>query len=80
MPRALRRLRRDRARPARLGHVELGELAQREERFTLLKVEGSTSKAQNVNAALRIVTGEFTGVFDADHLPAPDAYRRAWRW
>ena len=60
-------------------HV-LGQLAQREPRFTLLKVEGSTSKAQNVNAALRIVTGEFTGVFDADHLPAPDAYRRAWRW
>ena len=58
----------------------LGRLAQQEERFTLLKVEGSTSKAQNVNAALRIVTGEFTGVFDADHLPAPDAFRRAWRW
>lgn len=58
----------------------LGRLAQREDRFTLLKVEGSTSKAQNVNAALRVVTGEFTGVFDADHLPAPDAFRRAWRW
>jgi cellulose synthase/poly-beta-1,6-N-acetylglucosamine synthase-like glycosyltransferase/CheY-like chemotaxis protein len=58
----------------------LGLLAQREARFTLLKVEGSTSKAQNVNAALHIVTGEFTGIFDADHLPAPDAFRRAWRW
>lgn len=58
----------------------LGRLAQREERFTLLKVEGSSSKAQNVNAALHIVTGDFTGIFDADHLPARDAFRRAWRW
>lgn len=58
----------------------LGELAKRETRFTLLKVEGSTSKAQNVNAALQIVTGEFTGVFDADHLPAADSFVRAHRW
>ncbi|MCW2776632.1 MAG: response regulator receiver modulated diguanylate cyclase [Frankiales bacterium] len=58
----------------------LGEIAQREERFTLLKVEGSSSKAQNVNAALAVVTGEFTGVFDADHQPDPDAFRRAHRW
>ncbi len=58
----------------------LGRLAQREERFTMLKVEGSTSKAQNVNAALHIVTGDFTGIFDADHEPAPDSFRRAWRW
>ena len=58
----------------------LGRIAQQEERFVLLKVEGSTSKAQNVNAALSELSGEFTGVFDADHQPAADAFRRAWRW
>ena len=60
--------------------IVLGQIAQAEERFVLIKVEGSTSKAQNVNAALPDLHGEFTGVFDADHQPAPDAFRRAWRW
>lgn len=58
----------------------LHELAARDPRFVPLEVVGSTSKAQNVNAALAHVTGEFVGVFDADHHPAPDAFHRAWRW
>ncbi|MGY1814791.1 response regulator [Blastococcus sp. SYSU D00820] len=58
----------------------LAELARRDPRFVPFKVEGSTSKAQNVNAALAEVTGEFVGVFDADHHPDPGSYRRAWRW
>lgn len=59
---------------------ELEALARRDPRFLPLKVEGSTSKAQNVNAALARVTGEFVGVFDADHHPDPDSFHRAWRW
>ena len=59
---------------------ELRELADSDARLTVLKVPFSTSKAQNVNAALQVVDGEFTGIFDADHHPAPDAFRRAWRW
>lgn len=59
---------------------ELRALAARDPRLTLLRVSRSTSKAQNVNAAMQVVTGEFTGIFDADHHPHPDAYRRAWRW
>jgi cellulose synthase/poly-beta-1,6-N-acetylglucosamine synthase-like glycosyltransferase/CheY-like chemotaxis protein len=55
-------------------------VAARDPRFVPLRVAGSTSKAQNVNAALSIVEGEFVGVFDADHLPAKDVFRRAWRW
>jgi cellulose synthase/poly-beta-1,6-N-acetylglucosamine synthase-like glycosyltransferase len=43
-------------------------------------VPGSTSKAQNVNAALAHVTGEFVGVFDADHHPDRQSFARAWRW
>ncbi len=48
--------------------------------FVALRVDGSTSKAQNVNGALERVTGEFAGVFDADHMPAPGSFERAWRW
>jgi cellulose synthase/poly-beta-1,6-N-acetylglucosamine synthase-like glycosyltransferase len=42
-------------------------------------VAGSASKAQNVNAALALATGDVVGIFDADHHPHPDAFKRAWR-
>ena len=58
----------------------LRRLADRDPRLVLLRVEGSTSKAQNVNAALAHVTGEFVGIFDADHHPEPASFQRAWRW
>lgn len=58
----------------------LRELADRHPSFLPLRVEGSTSKAQNVNAALAHVTGEFLGMYDADHQPDPDNFTRAWRW
>lgn len=58
----------------------LHRLADEHERLTVLRVEGSTSKAQNVNAALAQATGRFVGVFDADHHPDPDSFTRAWRW
>jgi cellulose synthase/poly-beta-1,6-N-acetylglucosamine synthase-like glycosyltransferase len=48
--------------------------------LTVLKVADSTSKAQNVNAALRVAEGEFVGIFDADHHPAQGSFERAWRW
>jgi cellulose synthase/poly-beta-1,6-N-acetylglucosamine synthase-like glycosyltransferase/GGDEF domain-containing protein len=58
----------------------LREIAEHDPRFVPLRVEGSVSKAQNVNAALASVTGEFVGIFDADHHPAPGSFERAWRW
>lgn len=58
----------------------LQEIAARDRRFVPYRVEGSTSKAQNVNAALAHVTGQFTAVYDADHHPDPDCFKRAWRW
>ena len=58
----------------------LREIARRNPRFIPLRVMTSTSKAQNVNAALPYVTGSFTAVFDADHQPDTDSFRRAWRW
>ena len=59
---------------------ELRAIAERDPRFTALRVHGSVSKAQNVNVALANVTGEFVAIFDADHHPAPGAFKRAWRW
>ena len=58
----------------------LKQLAQADTRFRTIRVEGSESKAQNVNAALSEATGEFIGIFDADHHPDPHCFRRAWRW
>ncbi len=58
----------------------LEALAAREPRLQLLKVEGSTSKAQNVNAALGHVQGDVVGIFDADHEPAPGSFARAAGW
>lgn len=59
---------------------DLRDLAEREPRLELLRVAYSRSKADNVNAALAIVTGEFVGIFDADHHPMDGSFARAWRW
>ncbi len=58
----------------------LAALAESDPRLTLLKVTASTSKAQNVNAGLAYATGDFVGIFDADHHPEPGSFARAWRW
>ncbi|GAA0546605.1 hypothetical protein GCM10010390_55960 [Streptomyces mordarskii] len=58
----------------------LREMARRDPRLVLMPVAGSTSKAQNVNAAVTRVRGEFVGIFDADHHPVPDAFQHAWHW
>jgi cellulose synthase/poly-beta-1,6-N-acetylglucosamine synthase-like glycosyltransferase len=58
----------------------LREIARLDGRFNAMRVDGSESKAQNVNAALSAATGEFIGIFDADHHPDPHCFRRAWRW
>lgn len=58
----------------------LQQIAAMHPNFIPMRIRGSTSKAQNVNAALPHATGEFTAVFDADHQPDPDSFRRAWRW
>ena len=67
--------------PVRLAVEEdLAALGARHPDLLVLKVPDSTSKAQNVNAALRVADGEFVGIFDADHHPMPGAFDRAWRW
>ncbi|MGW8377198.1 glycosyltransferase [Streptomyces sp. ODS28] len=58
----------------------LREMARRDPRLVLLPVPDSTSKAQNINAAVTRVRGEFVGIFDADHHPDPSSFRYAWHW
>ncbi|MDW3216144.1 MAG: glycosyltransferase [Ilumatobacteraceae bacterium] len=59
---------------------ELAKLAEEHPDLDVVRVEGSTSKAQNVNAVLAMARGEFTGMFDADHEPRPGSFERSWRW
>ena len=59
---------------------EIEAIAARDPRFEPIRVEGSVSKAQNVNAAVGRVRGEIVGLFDADHHPMPGSFVRAWRW
>lgn len=68
-------------RPERLAVEDtLERMAIERPELKLLCVENSRSKAENINAALEIVTGEITGILDADHHPNPDCFARAWRW
>lgn len=60
--------------------AELTKIAAANPSVVPLRVTHSTSKAQNVNSALAVATGEFIGVFDADHHPQHDSFHRAWRW
>ncbi|MBW4482642.1 MAG: glycosyltransferase family 2 protein [Tildeniella torsiva UHER 1998/13D] len=60
--------------------AELHQLARHHSELTILRVEGSRSKAENMNAALDIATGEIVCVLDADHHPSADCFRRAWHW
>ncbi|MBD2259232.1 glycosyltransferase family 2 protein [Pseudanabaena sp. FACHB-2040] len=60
--------------------ADLQRLAETNPTLKLLRVESSTSKAQNLNAALQIATGKMTCIFDADHHPGADCLIRAWQW
>ncbi len=55
-------------------------IAERDPRVVILHVPASTSKAENINAALAVATGEIIGLFDADHHPHPGGFERASRW
>jgi cellulose synthase/poly-beta-1,6-N-acetylglucosamine synthase-like glycosyltransferase len=60
--------------------LDLQALARQYPELKVLRVEGSRSKAENLNAALGIVTGEIIGILDADHHPPADCFIRAWHW
>lgn len=58
----------------------LRSLARAQPRFAVMSVADSTSKADNVNAAMSVATGRIVAIFDADHHPEPGCFERAWRW
>lgn len=58
----------------------LESIAARDAALKLLRVDGSESKAQNVNAAIDVAAGDVISILDADHHPCPDCLARAWRW
>lgn len=45
--------------------------------FRAVKVPGSTSKCDNINHVLTKLSHDYVAVFDSDHLPEPDAFKRA---
>ena len=61
---------------------QLQALAEYDARVVVLRVEGSTSKVENVNAALELLGDrvDVIGIFDADHHPHPTAPRRVAQW
>ena len=60
--------------------ARLRRLAQRYPVLVLLPVSQSHSKAENLNAALAVVRGDMTCIFDSDHYPSADCLSRAWAW
>jgi len=42
--------------------------------LTIIKVRGSQTKAENLNAALKYIDTDFVGIFDADHKPEKDIF------
>ena len=59
---------------------ELRALAARHPAIDVLRVMGSTSKAENIMGALPHVRGEVTAILDADHHLRRDAADLALRW
>lgn len=59
---------------------ELRRIESLDDRVHVVHVRSSSSKADNVNAALGYATGEIVGVFDADHQPGPGGFERAAAW
>jgi cellulose synthase/poly-beta-1,6-N-acetylglucosamine synthase-like glycosyltransferase len=59
--------------------LEIRDLEQCYPNFTAIRVQGSTSKSDNVNGVMHKLKGEFVGIFDSDHVPMPGSFECAWR-
>lgn len=59
---------------------ELEAMAAADDRFDVVRVIDSTSKAENVMGALSEVRGDIVAILDTDHHLRPDAARIAVRW
>jgi cellulose synthase/poly-beta-1,6-N-acetylglucosamine synthase-like glycosyltransferase len=60
---------------------DIQSMSQEYPQLKLLRVEGSTSKAENQNQGISVASGEMIALFDADHRPInEDCFARAWHW
>ncbi|MEH3053326.1 MAG: glycosyltransferase [Patulibacter minatonensis] len=59
---------------------DLHELAAEHEALEILRVHGSTSKAENLIAAIEHARGHVTAIIDSDHRLHDQAANRAMRW
>ncbi len=60
---------------------DIQSMSQEYPQLKLLRVEGSTSKAENQNQGISMASGEMIALFDADHRPInEDCFARAWHW
>lgn len=59
---------------------QLAEMAAEHSRLSLMRVPDSTTKAQNLNAALEATDESLVGILDADARPEPDVLRLAAEW
>jgi cellulose synthase/poly-beta-1,6-N-acetylglucosamine synthase-like glycosyltransferase len=57
----------------------LADIARKDPRITLVKVDDSTTKAGNVNGAIPYITGDIVAIYDADHHPESTCFQKAWR-
>lgn len=60
--------------------ADLHELAADHEAIEVLRVEGSTSKAENLIAAIEHSRGHVTAIIDSDHRLHDQSANRAMRW
>lgn len=59
---------------------ELKQLADLDKRLKILRVDGSSRKATNMNAAIKCATGDVIAFVDADTEPEPDCLIKAHSW
>lgn len=60
--------------------ADLHELANEHEAIEILRVHGSTSKAENLIAAIDHARGHVTAIIDSDHRLHDQSANRAMRW
>ncbi len=59
---------------------QLEQLSHRNGHLEVLRVDGSSRKAANMNSAIQCATGEMIAFFDADTRPESDCLIKAHRW
>ncbi len=59
---------------------DLMTISEQHPEFKLIHAHDSSTKAENINAALDCIETPYVGIFDTDARPRPDAFSRASAW